>query len=77
LHIPFGKLGVKFGVPTAFIAVGPPDNAGVIGIPGNQRLHQLAAGFGVVLAVPTTQFVHHVQAKFIAGIQESGIRRVV
>src|ERR1035438_6882762 len=77
LRVVLCEVTVERGIPPAFIAVVPEENRRMVYVMLNHLLDQLLANVGVVMPVPAAEFIEHVYAEFVAGIEEMAVRRVV
>ena len=77
LRIVKRKVAVQVAVPAALVAVVPEENRRVIDVPLDHFAHEQATVGRVVRVMPAAEFIQHVEAQLVAGLEERLVGRVV
>ena len=77
LRIVFMKLSIQFGIPSFFITITPPNNRRMIHVTFYHAFNQTYSGGGIILAMPASQFVHHIKSERITGFQKFRVSRIM
>ena len=77
LRIVFMKLSIQFGIPSLFITITPPNNRRMIHVTFYHAFNQTYSGGGIILAMPASQFVHHIKSERITGFQKFRVSRIM
>src|SRR5215469_14750319 len=77
LRVEFGEEMIEIGIETAFVAVVPKQNAGVVHVASNHFAHERRADGVIIKVVPTGQLIEHVEAEFIAELEKFLVRGIM
>ncbi len=77
LRVVFGEVAVERRIEAALVAVVPEDDRGVVDVMLHHLADQFLTDLGVVVRLPACEFIEHVEAELVAGIEEVAIGRIV
>ena len=77
LRIVFMKLSIQFGIPSFFITITPPNNRRMIHVTFYHAFNQTYSGGGIILTMPSSQFVHHIKSERITSFQKFRVCRIM
>ena len=77
LNIHLSEERIQFTIMSAFIPIHPHDDRRMIDIVIDHLPHQFHSGFGIVMSMPSGQFIEHEKSQRITDIQKMIIRWIV
>ena len=77
LRIVFMKLSIQFGIPSFFITITPPNNRRMIHVTFYHAFNQTYSGGSIILAMPSSQLIHHIKSERITGFQKFRVSRIM